>query len=453
MHECQRVVDLLAFTFSIRYGGLVNNWTVGEAAAAWECARGVVAAHLPDALSPSQGPGDRPHEDMWFALFNAATQQRAADTISPSHVAVPKMSLDTVDSLASAALVMTYATLTVSDDTHAVRLLDVWIAKGVGDVRLHSMRADLKLFELNRMMDGVAVDKSTKVKMLVSSILEDCEMVLRKNPNDANAIFAKAAVLTRGAMIGGLASLNVDTPVLRKQQSNTAKGRLQKLASRFYKQGMLAEEKRLPFFGPVINIDSKQMLSLIMMVLSCCHLSPTIPPVTNLLPGAVLLPPVTNLVPGAVLLPPTTNLLPGAVLLPPVTNLLPGAVLLPPVTNLLPGAVLLPPVTNLLPRAVLLPPFTNLLPGAVLLPPVTNLLPGAVLLPPVTNLLPGAVLLPPVTNLLPGAVLLPPVTNLLPGAVLLPPVTNLLPRAVLLPPVTNHLTCHQPAARFCPAGR
>eukprot|EP00798_Chlamydomonas_sp_ICE-L_P018673 gene18673-25191_t len=301
MHECQRVVDLLSRAFSIRYGGLVNNWTVGEAAAAWECARGVVTAYLPDVFSPDQGPGDRPHEDMWFALFNAAIQQRAADTFSPSQVDVPKMSQDTVDSLASAALVMTYATLTVSDDTHAVRLLDVWIGMGVGDVRLHSMRADLKLFELNRLMDGAAADKSTKVKMLVSSILEDCEMILLKNPDDADAIFSRAAVLTRGAMIGELASLNVEWVDLAvqgyerylelvdpddkmvpaahyhagvllalgtmtgKQQSNRAKGRLQKLASQHYKQGMQAEEKRLPFFGPVSNIDSKQMLSLIMM--------------------------------------------------------------------------------------------------------------------------------------------------------------------------------------------
>jgi len=188
----------------------------------------------------------------------------------------------------------------------AVCMLTNVIAMGIEDVRIHQLRASLLGFLINQadFLTGNEDEKEITCSEYADMMIADSEAILKKNPSDVGALYSKAFALRSGPF-RKTADESLDVATLRtieiardtyveylkltgkddrfRPAANYHVGFLSlllhtstgKQATRmpinksaikdilgFYNEGLKAESCRLPLFGPVGPIDSKEMLSL-----------------------------------------------------------------------------------------------------------------------------------------------------------------------------------------------
>ncbi len=297
-----RILDLLNTVYSTNDGELVVSWREETS----HIALTTVMTCLMSCLSYACFPGQPPEEVMArllpaydndvFEVFEALLAIGVRDRVAASagmHGNVwlaQKLPPEALERLTASIFVFANMILTEAG-SETLDLLDAACDMGISDARLYRLRAALNNFALSRLDQSKPEDKA-KLRRLVDLIVEDCDRVLTKAPDAADAIFCKAFALRTGPdraklplaitayerflslvekddrfrpaahyHIGFLyvvVSMGSDGAFTQPSAAALEKAR------REYMRGLEAESVRLPIFLPTAA-ESKDFLSMILM--------------------------------------------------------------------------------------------------------------------------------------------------------------------------------------------
>ena len=185
-------ICLLSHTLSFEDGQLTVLMSEAEKETAKSVSMTFLAGLLGAALQLSSAELDaicRQHSDVVRALLNRAVAQRVAAPLLSSK----RMRIESLFMLKNTFLVAAFL-IGGEDRDYAVTLLDSAQQMGLHDMRLFSLRAQLKCFRLNAQDKAVNAVKEQVVRT-IDEIVSDCDIVLSSDPANCSAIFAKAFAL------------------------------------------------------------------------------------------------------------------------------------------------------------------------------------------------------------------------------------------------------------------
>ena len=263
----------------------------------WEATIGIsVSTLLKEAAALKLASEGRTVDGIWYAPYMSTAAREDVASCVFAHASLQMMALPLTSDLSLKTDIL----------LQAVCMLTNVIAMGIEDVRIHRLRASLLGFLINQadLLTGNEDEKEITCSEYADMMIADSEAILKKNPSDVGALYSKAFALRSGPF-RKTADDSLDVATLRtieiardtyveylkltekddrfRPAANYHVGFLSlilytstgKQATRmpinksaikdilgFYNEGLKAESRRLPLFGPVGPVDSKEILSL-----------------------------------------------------------------------------------------------------------------------------------------------------------------------------------------------